>query len=142
MKALESTAMSTLLSENEGIDGKAFFVTEDQSIYFWDFLRGIWKAAGDTTKREDMWVIPKQLSLCLVTLIKWTYWLFALGKKKPSWTRQHLYYGGMYWTFRIDKIKNRLGCEPPVGLAERIRRDVDWFRKQEIRKHAQPVRVS
>ncbi|KAL9607770.1 MAG: hypothetical protein Q9167_007339, partial [Letrouitia subvulpina] len=44
--------------DHERVDGEAFFITNAQPVYFWDFARAVWRAAGDgTDPTRDVWVV-------------------------------------------------------------------------------------
>lgn len=40
---------------DEKVDGEAFFITDDEPHYFWDFSRQVWRLAGDTTQLSQVW---------------------------------------------------------------------------------------
>ena len=59
------------LPTDKRVEGEAFFVTNDEPYHFWDFARAVWTVAGDTTKVENVWVIPKAPGLVLASIIEW-----------------------------------------------------------------------
>ena len=123
------TKESAVLAERR-IEGEAFFVTNDEPRYFWDFARAVWRVAGDTRDPKRAWIIPKSIGLVLATLFEWIFWLIFFGTKEPSLTRQKVKYSCMTRTYRIDKIKARLGYRPQVELDDAIKRSVQWFLKE------------
>ncbi|MCJ1257349.1 erg26, C-3 sterol dehydrogenase [Lignoscripta atroalba] len=129
---LKAHDMSIPPPEDQRIDGEAFFVTNDQPFRFWDFTRAIWRAAGDRTRPEDAWVIPKPVGLVIATLVEWIFWLLFWGRKEPSLTRKKIKFSCMNRTYSIDKIKARLGYKPLVDMDEGIRRGVEWYEKEQI----------
>ena len=108
--------------DNENVDGEAFFITNDSPVYFFDFARTCWAAAGDQTKIEQVWALPKDLGLLIATIMEWVFFIFRLGK--PNLTRQQVQYTCMTRYFNIDKAKRRLGYRPVVGMDDGIRRGV------------------
>ncbi|WPH00237.1 sterol-4-alpha-carboxylate 3-dehydrogenase, decarboxylating [Acrodontium crateriforme] len=108
--------------DHEKVDGEAFHITNDAPVYFFDFARMCWAAAGDQTQLSQVWVLSKDFGLFVATLMEWVFWLFGLGK--PNLTRQQVKYTCMTRYYNINKAKQRLGYEPICGLQEGIRRGV------------------
>lgn len=108
--------------DTERVDGEAFFITNNQPTYFYDFARMCWTAAGDTTKPSDVWALPKEFGLFIATLFEWICWLFKLGK--PNLTRQQVKYSCMTRYYNIGKAKERLGYRPVVSLDVGVKRGV------------------
>lgn len=127
--ALLSTAnMKTAPLDHEKVDGEAFFITNDSPVYFWDFPRMVWKAAGSTQGTDHVWTIGKDVGLALGSVIEWVMW--GIGKT-PSLTRRQVRYSCMTRYYNIDKAKTRLGYKPLVSLEEGITRAVKWFVAEE-----------
>ncbi len=122
-------ALKTRPLDHEKVDGEAFFITNDQPIYFWDFARRIWLAAGDKTQPSQVWVIQTQLGLVIVWLIEWLFWL--AGGRIPNLTRKKVIYSSLTRYYNIDKAKNVLGYEPQVGVEEGVERTVKWFKERD-----------
>lgn len=108
--------------DHEKVDGEAFFITNDAPVYFFDFARMCWAAAGDRTTPAQVWKLSKDVGLFLATLMEWIFFLFMLGK--PNLTRQQVRYTCMTRYYNIDKAKRRLGYRPLVKLDEGIRKGV------------------
>ena len=108
--------------DSEKVDGEAFLITNDSPIYFFDFARACWSAAGDKTEISQVWPLSKDVGLAIATLMGLVFWLFRLGK--PNLTRQQVQYTCMTRYFNIEKAKRRLGYEPVVRLDEGVRRGV------------------
>ena len=101
------------------VDGEAFFITDDNPVALWDFVRKIWAAAGDQTPKEKIWVIPDRVAINLATTMDWIYWIVFFGRKRPYiFTRQRVEYMCHTRTFRIDKAKERLGYVPRGDMDE------------------------
>ena len=108
--------------DTERVDGEAFLITNDSPVYFYDFARAAWTAAGDKTQPSDIWVLPKDFGLFIATAFEWIFWAFRLGK--PNLTRQQVRYSCMTRYYNIDKAKRRLGYRPVVSLEEGVKRGV------------------
>lgn len=108
--------------DHEKVDGEAFLITNDSPVYFFDFARMCWAAAGDKTQPKDVWVLSKEIGLLIATIMEWIFWIFRLGK--PNLTRQQVQYSCMTRFYNIDKAKRRLGYRPVVALEDGVRRGV------------------
>ncbi|KAI4161581.1 MAG: hypothetical protein LQ342_004722 [Letrouitia transgressa] len=112
--------------DHERVDGEAFFVTNAQPVYFWDFARAVWSAAGDATDPvRDVWVVSEGVGLGVAGAMEWVWW--ALGLGTPSMTRGVVKFSCMTRYFDTSKAGERLGYKPIVGLEEGVRRTVKWF---------------
>ena len=107
---------------HERVDGEAFLITNDQTCFFWDFQRMIWRAAGDETTSRQVWKIPKDFGLLLASLFEWIFWIMGWGV--PKLTRSKIKYSCMTRYFSVEKAKRRLGYRPVVSLEEGVRRGV------------------
>ena len=119
---------STQPLDHERVDGEAFFITNGEPVYFWDFVRSVWRAGGDRTEVEKVWVIGGDMGLRLASLVEWGFWL--AGGRVPNLTRQKVKYSIMTRYYCIDKARLRLGYAPKWGMEEAVRRTVAWFRER------------
>ena len=108
--------------DHEKVDGEAFLITNDTPVYFFDFARACWSAAGDKTDINKVWWLSKDIGLLIASLMELVFWLFRLGK--PNLTKQQVQYTCMTRYFNIDKAKRRLGYVPVVKMDEGIRKGV------------------
>lgn len=131
-KLIEACSASTPSLPSERIDGEAFFVTNDEPYPFWDFPQTLWAKAGDKTKPEERWVIPKGVGLTLAIIIEWIFFLLFWGRKEPSLTQKKVKFSCMNRTYRIDKAKSRLGYRAIVNMEEGIQRSVNWYMSTKI----------
>ena len=120
---------STQPLDHERVDGEAFFITNGEPVYFWDFVRSVWRAGGDSTDVEKVWVIGGDMGLGLASLVEWGFWL--AGGRVPNLTRQKVKYSIMTRYYCIDKARARLEYAPKWGMEEAVRRTVAWFRERE-----------
>ena len=126
---MNTHALKTQPLDHEKVDGEAFFITNDEPMYFWDFARTVWSAAGDKTQPSQVWVIGKAFGMVIVWLTEWLFWL--AGGRVPNLTRKKVIYSSLTRYYNIDKAKNVLGYEPQVRLDEGVQRTVKWFKEQD-----------
>lgn len=112
-----------LPGDDARVDGEAFFITNDEPQCFWDFTRLVWEYAGDTTQRDQVWVIKRTWALLLAVLLEWIFWILNLGEAPLTRTKVRLSCMTRY--FCIDKAKRRLGYKPLVGLRDGLRQAVE-----------------
>ena len=128
---MNTHALPVIPLDHEKVDGEAFIITNGNPIYFWDFARLVWKAAGDQTELSQVWVIGKEFGLILASLMEWLFWL--AGGRKPTLTWKQFNYSSMTRYFNIDKAKTMLGYRPQVGMEEGVRRTIKYIHEQEGR---------
>ncbi|KAL8817237.1 MAG: hypothetical protein Q9223_003888 [Gallowayella weberi] len=135
--ALLTTAEKNIVPlDHERADGEAFFITNMQPVYFWDFARAVWSAAGDTTSLaypSSIWTINEALGLVIAGLMEWIVWAATLGTKGPSMTKGVVRYSCMTRYFDTEKARRVLGYEVGWGLEEGVRRTVRWWVDRESR---------
>lgn len=125
---LHTQASATAPLDHERVDGEAFLVTNDTPVYFWDFCRAIWRAAGSPLGTDHVRVLPRSVGLVLGYLSEC---FFAVIRKPPTFNRQRIVYSCMTRYYDISKAKRRLGYQPIVPLDEGIKLAVGWFLEQE-----------
>ncbi|CRK13635.1 hypothetical protein BN1708_017192, partial [Verticillium longisporum] len=103
------------------VDGEAFIVTNDAPIYFWDFTRAIWRAAGSDKGTSHVWAIPRELGLVLGFASEVVFHILG---KTPTFTRQRCVFSCMTRYYNITKAKRVLGYRPIVSLDDGIKRGV------------------
>ena len=128
---MDTHALTTRPLDHEKVDGEAFFITNAQPLYFWDFARMVWKAAGDHTTPEQVWTIEKGVGLQLATMVEWLFW-FA-GGRTPNLTRKKVQYSCMARYYCMDKARKLLGYGPRLGMEEAVERTVKWFQEREAK---------
>lgn len=122
--------LPTVPLDSKRVDGEAFFITNGQPVYFWDFARAVWREAGDTLPMSSVWHLGRDFAFAVGGTLEWLFW--AMGKT-PNLTRQQVKYSCMTRYYSIDKAKRRLGYRPIVDLDEGIRRGVRYILEQEKR---------
>lgn len=102
------------------VAGQAFFITNGEPMYFWDFARAVWTEMGYDVSAKP-WVIQMGMGFFLGTL---SQWYSALVGKEPGLTRGRIYYVTAHRWFNIEKARRVLGYEPDVGIEEGIKKAV------------------
>lgn len=125
---LVTAASATVPLDHERVDGEAFLITNDSPVYFWDFCRAVWAAAGSPHGTEHVWTLSRELGMVLGFLSE-TF--FAIIRKPPTFNRQRIVYSCMTRYYDISKAKRRLGYKPLVSLDEGVRRSVKWTLENE-----------
>lgn len=113
----------TVPLDTERVDGEAFLVTNDSPMYFWDFARTMWRAAGRDAGLEGVWKLPVDVGILLGFLSEVA---FGIIRKPPTFNRQRIVYSSMTRYYNINKAKERLGYRPIVSLEEGVNRAVQW----------------
>ena len=127
---LLSAASATVPLDHERVDGEAFFVTNDAPVYFWDFARAIWRAAGSDKGVDGVWTLSRDVGWALGALSEG---FFAVIRRPPTFTRQRIVYSTMTRYYNIGKAKRVLGYTPRWSMQEGINRGVKWFLAQEAK---------
>ncbi|KAG6335971.1 hypothetical protein ID866_3124 [Astraeus odoratus] len=115
------------------VAGQAFFITNGEPVYFWDFVRLIWLALDPPTlegkKRaaRSAWVIPRAFGMMLGFLAE--CWASLIGKE-AGFTRFRVSYSCAQRYHNIEKARRILGYEPEVGLEEGVKKMVEWFKAE------------
>jgi len=110
------------------VAGQAFFITNGEPVYFWDFMRVIWLALDPPTEegrkraQRTPWVIPRAFGMVLGYLAE--TWAGLIGKE-AGFTRYRVGYSCATRYHNIEKARRVLGYEPEVGLEEGVRRMVE-----------------
>ncbi|KAI2623106.1 sterol-4-alpha-carboxylate 3-dehydrogenase [Hypoxylon sp. NC1633] len=115
---------------SDRVDGQCFFITNDSPVYFWDFARAVWVAAGFPYDVRRVLVIPRIVALILAYLSEL---VFALIHKPATFNRQRVAFSTMTRYYNISKAKALLGYKPLVTLKESLARSVQWCLDQEKR---------
>jgi len=111
------------------VAGQAFFITNGEPMYFWDFARAVWNEMGHDVPTRT-WNIPTSLGFVLGSLSEWASYLLG---KEPGLTRGRIYYVTAQRWFNIEKARRVLGYEPDVGMEEGIKKAVAWWKEEEAK---------
>ncbi|TFK28007.1 C-3 sterol dehydrogenase [Coprinopsis marcescibilis] len=110
------------------VAGQAFFITNGEPTYFWDFMRYIWHHLdaffpGHRTPRKPF-VLPKLVGLALAQASEWGC---ALVGVQPTFTKFKVTFSCASRWHNIEKARRVLGYHPQVGLQEGVKLTVDWW---------------
>ena len=119
---------STVPLDTERVDGEAFFITNGQPVYFWDFARAVWHEGGDTLPLSSVWKLSRDLMFVIGAILEWVFWVLG---RVPNLTRQQVKYSCITRYYSIDKARKRLGYAPIVDLDEGVRRGVRHILQEE-----------
>ncbi|KAF1944169.1 C-3 sterol dehydrogenase/C-4 decarboxylase family protein [Clathrospora elynae] len=120
--------LPTVPLDTERVDGEAFFITNGEPIYFWDFARAVWHEAGDRLPLNSVWHLSADFAWTIGAILEKVFWVIG---KKPNLTRAQVKYSSMSKYHSISKAKQRLGYEPVVDLQEGIKRGVRYILEQD-----------
>lgn len=115
--------------DHERVDGEVFLITNDTPVYFWDFARLVYRAAGNREGLDKIWVLPRDVGIAMGWCSETAAWL--LRKPVPTFNRQRMVFSTMTRYYNISKAKRLLGYAPIVTLEEGIRRGVQYILDQE-----------
>jgi len=110
--------------DHERVDGEAFFVTNDEPTYFWDFMHYAAAACGREIHLDKVLEMPKSLAYTMGLLSELSN---KVTGRKARFNRQTVMYGCMTRTYSCEKAKRKLGYVPAVGLDEAWGRGVKEF---------------
>ncbi|KAI5466679.1 3-beta hydroxysteroid dehydrogenase/isomerase family-domain-containing protein [Mariannaea sp. PMI_226] len=125
---LATAASNVVPLEHERVDGEAFIITNDSPVYFWDFARAVWRAAGNPAGTEGVWTLNRELGITF-GYISETF--SHLLRRTPTLTRKGIIYSSMTRYYNISKAKRILRYTPLWTLQEGVDRSVKWFLEQE-----------
>lgn len=115
------------------IAGQAFFITNGEPVYFWDFARTVWRQLGHVP--PYIIAMPAAVGLILATLAEIFSKLFG---KEAGFTRFRVSQAVQNRYYDIEKARRLLGYEPIVSLDEGMRRWTEWY-KGELAKNGEEV---
>lgn len=108
------------------VAGQAFFITNGEPCYFWDFPRIVWHHLDSffpgQRKKRGYIVLPKMLGMVAATGSEWFGWLTG---KEPTFTKFKVAFTCATRWHNIEKARRVLGYEPEVGVEEGVKRMVD-----------------
>lgn len=114
------------------IAGQAFFITNGEPLYFWEFPRALWKELGHTP--PYLIKIPNAFCLILADLAATYSWLRGT---EPGLTRFRVANTIVSRNYDIEKARRMLGYEPIVSLDEGIKRWATWYLAESTKQMVQ-----
>jgi sterol-4alpha-carboxylate 3-dehydrogenase (decarboxylating) len=120
---LSDSSLDLAQSNPLQVAGQAFYITNGESIYFWDFPRALWRMVDpEKYPSRNNLVLPNSVGFALATLSEWWGWIIG---KEPTFTRFRVTFSCVNRWHNIEKARRVLGYEPQVGLEEGMRRTVE-----------------
>lgn len=118
-------AIENLLLGPQTAAGQAFFVTNQEPVYFWDFLTYVWAQFGHTPRSR--FHFPVGLAFWVALILEFLTWVTG--------TQATLHRGSLKDATRSyyadnEKAVRVLGYRPIVGLGEGVRRSCEGYKKQ------------
>lgn len=105
------------------VSGSAFFITNGEPIYFWDFPRAVWRGIGHIPPQPT--VFSSSLGYYLGAAAEAFAWLSG---REAGFTRYRVKYASSSRYYNIEKARRVLGYEPVVGIEEGIQKTLDVSR--------------
>ncbi|KAJ9106818.1 hypothetical protein QFC19_002945 [Naganishia cerealis] len=111
------------------VAGQAFFITNCEPMYFWDFARQVWKSMGHVSPSTI--ALPSSVGIVLATLAEaWS----KLTGKEAGFTRFRVKFATQKRYYNAERARRLLGYEPVVGVEEGLKRTMEWYNAEEQRK--------
>lgn len=104
--------------------GEAFFISNEEPVYFWDFMAYIWAQFGHVPRYR--FHIPVELAWLVAFIMEIITWFTGGG---ATLDRGSLKDGIRTQYSDNTKARRILGYKPKVGLAEGVRRSCDAYKK-------------
>ncbi|KIX93078.1 uncharacterized protein Z520_11135 [Fonsecaea multimorphosa CBS 102226] len=115
-------------SEHERVDGEAFNCTNNQPAFFWDSSRYLFSRYGRTINPNRIVALP----ISLASFVGGAAEVFNhLTGRKGKLNRQTVKYATISRYYSCEKLMERTGYVPVVGLDEGFARSVHWFKRDE-----------
>jgi len=96
--------------------GQAFFISNQEPVYFWDFLASVWAQFGHVPSRR--YHVPPGLAWFAALVLEWVTWLTGAASTLETGSVRD---GVRSIYANCDKAKYVLGYEARVPLAEGVR---------------------
>ncbi|KTW26571.1 sterol-4-alpha-carboxylate 3-dehydrogenase (decarboxylating) [Pneumocystis jirovecii RU7] len=114
-------ASQKLFSPNAvDVSGEAFFITNGEPIYFWDFPSTVWAYLGHIP--SNIIYFPR----CIGIIIAFFFEILSfITRKKPGLTRSRVKFTCANRYYNINKARRRLGYSPVVELEDGIKRTLE-----------------
>ncbi|KAK3683194.1 hypothetical protein LTR37_020479 [Vermiconidia calcicola] len=104
--------------------GHSFFISNQEPVYFWDFMAYVWAQFGHVPRYR--FHIPMSLAWTAGFVLEWYTWLTGSA---PTLDRGSVYDGIRSHYSNNDKAKKILGYVPKTGLVEGARLTCEDYKK-------------
>jgi len=121
------------LTENSPVAGQAYFITNDEPMYFWDMIAYFCR---EFQLPSPKFGIPYSLALMIAIFLEFLVWFLSLFgiAFAPVFNKFRTVNVGVSRTFSIEKAKKELGYTPKITLEEGKRKTAEWFKKNVDRR--------
>lgn len=102
------------------VAGQAFFITNCEPLYFWDFPRAVWAALGHVPSYTIC--LPRSVGLALASAAE--VWSKLTGRE-AGFTVYRVKYSTQNRYYNMERARRVLGYEPIVGIHDGIIKTVD-----------------
>ncbi|TFK40580.1 C-3 sterol dehydrogenase [Crucibulum laeve] len=113
------------------VAGQAFFISNGEPCYFWDFPRTVWHQLDayfpDKRQKRGVIALPKIVGMAAASGSEWFGWLTG---KQPTFTRFKVTFSCATRWHNIEKARRVLGYEPEIGVEEGVKRMVEWWHSE------------
>jgi sterol-4alpha-carboxylate 3-dehydrogenase (decarboxylating) len=123
--AAEKTAEGTASEDDKAnvtlaVAGQAFFITNCEPMYFWDYMRAVWKGLGHVAPYTIK--LPSDLGIIVATAAE--LWSKLTGRE-AGFTRFRVKFATQKRYYNVERARRLLGYEPIVGVEEGIKRTLE-----------------
>ncbi|KAJ6663270.1 hypothetical protein lerEdw1_010406 [Lerista edwardsae] len=113
------------LQRDSPLCGKAFHITNDEPIPFWEFLSRILIGLNYEAPKYR---IPYWLAYYLALLLSLVVWLLRpVVTINPTFTPMRVALAGTFHYYSCERAKKHMGYRPLVGLAEAVAKTVESY---------------
>ncbi|CAO1626914.1 unnamed protein product [Sympodiomycopsis kandeliae] len=117
-----------LTQEYIPVAGEAFFITNGESVGFWDLSKKLWSTASptyrSTSATQKPWKIPKDWSITLGSTFDW---IAGITGKQFELTRMKVVYSVRHRYYNIEKARRVLQYQPLVSLNDGAEKTAQWW---------------
>ncbi|MCR9142465.1 MAG: NAD-dependent epimerase/dehydratase family protein [bacterium] len=114
---ISNLVAATELALTKGDGGKTYFITDDETTTFREFLTSLVQTRGVTPPAKS---IPGKIARALSVLVEGVWTILRL-RKEPPLTRFAAAIMSAECTIRIDRAKSELGYAPVISVAEGLK---------------------
>jgi nucleoside-diphosphate-sugar epimerase len=116
------------LAPGSPVAGRAYFITQGETIPVWDMIDALLEAAQREPVRRT---ISRPLALAAAGVLEAAYRLAGRQDEPPMTRFLARQLSTTHW-FRIEAARRDLGYEPRVSIAEGLRRLQEWLRREVV----------
>lgn len=113
------------LQRDSSLCGKAFHITNDEPIPFWEFLSRILIGLNYEAPK---YCIPYWLAYYLALILSLVLWLLSpIVTINPTFTPMRVALAGTFHYYSCERAKKHMGYKPPVSLDEAVAKTVESY---------------